>query len=173
MYPQKSWQEKQLRQSQNLQASPDRAQLAEYYQPSHLWIIINKKIGTLQHWHKNMEWKPNGRKSAGVLKWAVKIKIEIHRKAWVFAISPVYHVMRVKVGKALKCTVGNSSYFHLLQRLFMHCRGTDSNKIFHRGKTPQSRYLTITIFTPAFSYINDHGSTNTAQKIQLDNSNVR
>jgi len=29
--------------------------------------------------------------------------------------------MRVKVGEALKCTVGNSSYFHLLKRLFMHC----------------------------------------------------
>jgi len=30
-----------LRQSQNLQASPDQAQLAEYYLPSHLW---KKKI---------------------------------------------------------------------------------------------------------------------------------
>ncbi len=37
VYPQKSWQEKQLRQSQNLQAWPDLAQLAEYFLPSHLW----------------------------------------------------------------------------------------------------------------------------------------
>lgn len=49
-------------------------------------------------------------------------------------VSPVYHVMRVKVGEALKCTVGNSSYFHLLQRLFMHCGRKRKKEIPHRGK---------------------------------------
>lgn len=48
------------------------------------------------------------------------------------AVSPVYHVMRVKVGEALKCTMGNSSYFHLLQRLFMHC-----------GRKRKKNYLTV------------------------------
>lgn len=37
-------------------------------------------------------------------------------------ILPVNHIVRVKICQPLQCTVGNSSYFYFLERLFVNCK---------------------------------------------------
>lgn len=98
----RSWQDRQWRQSQNLPVSPALAQWAGRFLP---WCLCQKHIRRgLQH--------RTGRASKHSTTCS---NLNKH--------PPVNHLVGMKVSQPLKSTVGNCSYFHLLQRLLVNCRG--------------------------------------------------
>lgn len=98
----RSWQDRRWRQSQNLPVSPALAQWAGRFLP---WCLCQKHIRRgLQH------------RTGRARKHSTTCSdLDKH--------PPVNHLVGMKVSQPLKSTVGNCSYFHLLQRLLVNCRG--------------------------------------------------